>query len=46
MLAMAKQSSSTKPGERVLFAMFIVAVIVFVLFSIGFGVMEHNGSIR
>jgi hypothetical protein len=43
---MAKQSSPVKPGERTLILMFIVAIIIFVVISIGFGVMEHNGSIR
>jgi len=44
MPAMVKPPSSVKQGEWVLFALFVAAVAAFVLISIGYGIMEYNGS--
>lgn len=41
---MAKFFSSAKPGERMIFILFIVAIACFVLVSIGFAVMQYDGS--
>jgi hypothetical protein len=44
MPTMVKPPSSVKQGEWVLFALFAVAIASFVLISIGYGIMEYNGS--